>query len=70
MLTLFHVSIPLAPLNERRPIVLSEIKSAAELGPTDDLSDVFADELLGKKTIHIIVQRPLQALKRDREEDE
>ncbi|KAG0067058.1 hypothetical protein BGZ92_005192 [Podila epicladia] len=69
MLTLWRVSIPLAPLNERRPIVLSEIKSAAELDPTDDLSDVFAGEL-PRKTIHIIVQRPLQVLKRDREGDE
>jgi len=56
-LTLWKVSIPLVPLHERKPIVLTEHKSATELDPTDDISDVFK-ETPPKKTIHIIVQRP------------
>ncbi|KAF9212178.1 hypothetical protein BGZ59_007127, partial [Podila verticillata] len=58
-LTLWRVSIPVVPLNKRKPIVLTEVKSAVELDPTDDLSDVF-EEKPPKKTIHIIVQRPPQ----------
>ncbi|KAF9339447.1 hypothetical protein BGX26_009331, partial [Mortierella sp. AD094] len=50
---LFEVSIPLAPLNERKPILLNQVDSATELDPTDDLSDVFK-ETPPKKTIHII----------------
>ncbi|KAI7817655.1 hypothetical protein BC939DRAFT_480963 [Gamsiella multidivaricata] len=56
-LTLWRVSIPLAPLKERKPIVLNNIDSATELDPTDDLSDVFTHKP-PKKTIQIIVQRP------------
>ncbi|KAG0021523.1 hypothetical protein BGZ82_011319 [Podila clonocystis] len=58
-LTLWHVSIPLVPLTESKPIVLSKTKSATELDLADDLSDVF-EEKPPKKTIHIIVQRPPQ----------
>ncbi|KAI9236737.1 MAG: hypothetical protein BYD32DRAFT_437209 [Podila humilis] len=58
-LTLWRVSIPVVPLNKRKPIVLTEVKSAVELDPTDDLSDVF-EEKPPKKTIYIIVQRPPQ----------
>ncbi|KAI8596405.1 hypothetical protein EDD21DRAFT_419705 [Dissophora ornata] len=57
VLTLWRVSIPVAPLNERKSIVLNEFDSAEELDPTDDISDVF-HEKPPKKTIHIIVQRP------------
>ena len=56
-LTLWRVSISLGLLNERKPIVLSEVESAVELDPTDDISDNF-EEKPPKKTIHIIVQRP------------
>ncbi|KFH62119.1 hypothetical protein MVEG_11758 [Podila verticillata NRRL 6337] len=56
-LTLWRVSIPIVPPNKRKPIVLTEVKSAAELDPTDDLSDVF-EEKQPKKTIHVMVQRP------------
>ncbi|KAF9159109.1 hypothetical protein BGX20_003103, partial [Mortierella sp. AD010] len=58
-LKLFKVSIPLAPLNERKPIPLNQVDSATELDPTDDLFDVFK-ETPPKKTIHIIVHRPPQ----------
>ncbi|KAF8922994.1 hypothetical protein BGZ58_003486 [Dissophora ornata] len=60
VLTLWRVSIPVAPLNERKSIVLNEFDSAEELDPTDDISDVF-HEKPPKKTIHIIVQRPQPA---------
>lgn len=53
-LILWCVSIPLASLNECKPIFLKEFNSAAELDPTNDLSDVFK-ETPPKKTIHIIV---------------
>ncbi|KAF9369452.1 hypothetical protein CPC16_004499 [Podila verticillata] len=66
-LTLWHVSIPVDPANKHKPIVLNEFESATELDPTDDISDVF-EETPPKKTVHIIVQRPLQAPKRDRED--
>ena len=56
-ITLWHVSIPLAPLNQRKPIVLNEFDSATELDPTDDVSDVF-EAPLPKKTVHIIIRRP------------
>ncbi|KAG0313251.1 hypothetical protein BGZ99_009011, partial [Dissophora globulifera] len=57
-LTLWRVSIPLLPLKERKPIILTEVKSTTELDPTDDVSDEFK-ETPPKKTVHIIVQRPL-----------
>ncbi|KAF9320406.1 hypothetical protein BG003_006199 [Podila horticola] len=56
-LTLWRVSIPVVTANRNKPIILTEIDSITELDPTDDVSDVFADQL-PKKTIHIIVQRP------------
>ncbi|GJJ67990.1 hypothetical protein EMPS_00336 [Entomortierella parvispora] len=56
-LTLWRVSIPVAPLNERRSVSLKDFNSAAELDPTDDVSDVFK-ETPPKKTIHVIVQPP------------
>ncbi|KAF9369335.1 hypothetical protein CPC16_004587 [Podila verticillata] len=65
-LTLWRVTIPVVPPNRRKPIVLTEVKSAAELDPTDDLCDVF-EEKPPKKTIHVIVQRPPLAPKRGRE---
>ncbi|KAG9061138.1 hypothetical protein KI688_007768 [Linnemannia hyalina] len=57
VLTLWRVSIPIDPPNKRKPIVLTEVQSAAELDPTDDVSDVF-EGTPPKKTIHLIVQRP------------
>ncbi|KAG0014025.1 hypothetical protein BGZ82_001943, partial [Podila clonocystis] len=75
-LTLWKVSIPLAPLNERKPVFLNEIISVTELDPADDLSDVFEPKPPRKihepkplKKIDVIVQRPPQAPKREREED-
>ncbi|KAI8594762.1 hypothetical protein EDD21DRAFT_392969 [Dissophora ornata] len=55
-LTLWCVAIPVVSVDKRRPIVLDEFDSAAELDPTDDLSDVFG-KVPPKKTIHVIVQR-------------
>ncbi|KAF9328712.1 hypothetical protein BG006_008144 [Podila minutissima] len=57
MLTLWGVSIPVAPKKERKDISLAGIPSKEELDETDDVSDVFK-ETPPKKTIHIIVQRP------------
>ncbi|KAG0022275.1 hypothetical protein BGZ82_011068 [Podila clonocystis] len=75
-LTLWRVSIPLAPLNERKPVFLNEIISATELDPADDLSNVFEPKAPRKihepkppKKIDVVVQRPPQVPKRDREED-
>lgn len=56
-LTLWRVSIPLVPKNDRKDISLSDIPLREELGETDDLSDVLPDKL-SKKAIHIIVQCP------------
>ncbi|KAG0365754.1 hypothetical protein BGX24_003978 [Mortierella sp. AD032] len=56
-LTLWRVSIPLAPKKDRKDISLGDVPLKEELDETDDLSDVFPDKL-PKKTIHIIVQRP------------
>ncbi|KAF8909058.1 hypothetical protein BGZ58_006036, partial [Dissophora ornata] len=56
-LTLWRVEVPLAPLQDRKPIVLNEVDSATELDPTDDLADVFEVQP-PKKRIHVIVQRP------------
>ncbi|KAF9295177.1 hypothetical protein BGZ74_010945, partial [Mortierella antarctica] len=56
-LTLWRVSIPVVPANKHKPIVLSEIDSSTELGPTDDISDAFGDQL-PKNTIHIVIRQP------------
>ncbi|KAG0345523.1 hypothetical protein BG005_001273, partial [Podila minutissima] len=56
-LTLWRVSIPVVAVDKHKPIVLNEFESATELDPTDDVSDIFAEQP-PKKTIHIIVQRP------------
>ncbi|KFH69284.1 hypothetical protein MVEG_04099 [Podila verticillata NRRL 6337] len=61
MLTLWRVSVPVVPKKERKQISLVNVLSKEELDETDDISDVF-DKMLPKKTIHIIVQRPLQGL--------
>ncbi|KAF9092105.1 hypothetical protein BGX27_001895 [Mortierella sp. AM989] len=54
-------NMPLAPLDERKPIVLNEADPAIELkDPTDDVSVVFQEQP-PKKTISIIVQRPAHA---------
>lgn len=58
-LTLWRVSITLGPLKDRKPIILSKVESATELDPGNDISDDF-EETPPKKTIHVIVQRPLQ----------
>ncbi|KAG0298008.1 hypothetical protein BGZ97_004183 [Linnemannia gamsii] len=52
-LTLWHVSIPVAPKKERKNISLADVSSKEELDEIDDLSDVF-EERPPKKTIHII----------------
>ena len=54
-LILWRVSLPVITANKHKPIVLSKIDFKTELDPTDDMSDVFADNP-PKKTIHIIVQ--------------
>jgi len=56
-ITLWHVAIPLAPLQDRKPIVSKEGDSATKLDPTEDVSDTFKEQP-PKKTINIIVQRP------------
>ncbi|KAF9160845.1 hypothetical protein BGX20_002369, partial [Mortierella sp. AD010] len=56
-LTLWRVSIAVASIDKRKPVVLNEHDTAIELDPTDDISDVFK-VTPPKKTIHIIVQRP------------
>ncbi|KAG0336079.1 hypothetical protein BG004_008207 [Podila humilis] len=56
-LTLWKVSIPVAPKNERKEIWLADVPSKEELDETDDIADVFT-EAPPKKRIHIIVQRP------------
>ncbi|KAG0195067.1 hypothetical protein BGX28_002366, partial [Mortierella sp. GBA30] len=56
-LTLWRVTLPLVPLKDRKPIILSKVESATELDPGNDISDEF-EEKLPKKTIHLIVQRP------------
>ncbi|KAF9284769.1 hypothetical protein BGZ88_009808 [Linnemannia elongata] len=56
-LTLWSVSIPLAPKKDRKVISLGDIPLKEELDETDDLSELFPDKL-PKKTIHIIVLRP------------
>ncbi|KAF9277785.1 hypothetical protein BGZ74_003258 [Mortierella antarctica] len=63
-LTLWRVVIP-----STDSIPLELIPEKKRLLPTDDISDVFADQP-PKKTINIIVERPPPALKRDREGDE
>ncbi|KAH7057940.1 hypothetical protein BKA57DRAFT_499820 [Linnemannia elongata] len=55
-LTLWCVSVPLAPKKDRKVISLGDIPLKEELDETDDLSEVFPDKL-PKKTIHIIVLR-------------
>jgi hypothetical protein len=58
-LTLWRVSIPVVAANKHKPIVLTEINSTTELDPTDDVSEIFPKEP-PKKTIRLIIQRPLQ----------
>ncbi|KAF8905927.1 hypothetical protein BGZ58_006349, partial [Dissophora ornata] len=60
-LTLWRVSMPITRDNDEMPILLSNFTKGnkEKLHPADDLSDVF-EETPPKKTIHIIVQRPLQ----------
>ncbi|KAF9352665.1 hypothetical protein BGX34_012028 [Mortierella sp. NVP85] len=57
-LTLWRVSFPVVPKSERKAVSLADISTKEELDETDDISDVF-EEKPPKKTIHIIVQRPL-----------
>ncbi|KAF9302797.1 hypothetical protein BGZ74_004839 [Mortierella antarctica] len=69
-LTLSSVLIPNPRHVDKTPVMLETVMGDKEvLISTDDISDVFADQP-PKKTIHIIVQRPSAAPKRDREEDE
>ncbi|KAF9574727.1 hypothetical protein EC968_005732 [Mortierella alpina] len=57
-LTLWHVSLPVQDDEDELPILLEALPDKKKLRPTDDLSDVF-QEKPPKKTIHILVQRPL-----------
>ncbi|KAG0222000.1 hypothetical protein BGW42_007040 [Actinomortierella wolfii] len=56
-LSLWHVSVPVLPKKDRKPIWLADVPKKEELDETDDIADVFTD-VPPKKTIHIIVQRP------------
>ncbi|KAG0000820.1 hypothetical protein BGZ80_006282, partial [Entomortierella chlamydospora] len=56
---LWKPSIPVVPKKERKEISLADVPLKEELDETDDVSDVFKEQP-PKKTIHIIVQRPLQ----------
>ncbi|KAF9348111.1 hypothetical protein BGX34_002668, partial [Mortierella sp. NVP85] len=56
-LTLWRVSLPVVPKNERKAISLADVSSKEELDETDDISDVFKEKP-PNKTIHIIVQQP------------
>ncbi|KAG9072975.1 hypothetical protein KI688_000756 [Linnemannia hyalina] len=60
-LTLWRVFIPTVATNKHKPIFLDEIDpdSASELYPTDNISDVFADQPPRQNTIRIIVRQPL-----------
>ncbi|KAG0208960.1 hypothetical protein BGX31_002233 [Mortierella sp. GBA43] len=62
-LTLWRVSLPVVPKKDRKAISLADVLMKEELDETDDISDVF-EEKPPKKTIHIIVQRPLPAWRR------
>ncbi|KAF9943784.1 hypothetical protein BGZ72_003406, partial [Mortierella alpina] len=57
-LTLWRVSIPYNAANKHQPVLLSAIDFPTELDPTDDISDVFSQQP-PRKTIHIVVQRPV-----------
>ncbi|OAQ22667.1 hypothetical protein K457DRAFT_25816 [Linnemannia elongata AG-77] len=58
-LTLWQVSIPIVAGDKNNPIVLSEIGSKTELLPTDEISEVL-NGTPAKKTIHIVVERPIK----------
>ncbi|KAG0283022.1 hypothetical protein BGZ96_012608 [Linnemannia gamsii] len=58
-LTIWKVSIPVLPMNDRQDISLSDIPTKDKLHEMDGLVDVFR-ETPPKETIHIIVQRPPQ----------
>ncbi|KAF9307970.1 hypothetical protein BG003_011799, partial [Podila horticola] len=58
-LTLWRVSLPVVTANRNKPIILTEIESTTVLDPTDEISDIFEDQL-PKKTVNVIIQRPLQ----------
>ena len=64
-LTLWKVSVPVAPKKERKEISLADVPSKEELYETDDVSEVFDEQPPGK-TIHIIVLRPPQSNTRTR----
>ncbi|KAF9084747.1 hypothetical protein BGX27_003718 [Mortierella sp. AM989] len=57
-LTLWHVSISIDDDDEEKPIALEDQINAKKLRATSDISEVFGTAP-AKKTIHVIVQRPL-----------
>lgn len=60
MLTLWQVSISIpSDINAQIPVVLDRIINKTRLSPEQDISEVFISAPL-KKTIHIVIQRPLQ----------
>ncbi|KAF9084873.1 hypothetical protein BGX27_003688 [Mortierella sp. AM989] len=61
-LILYRVSIPDTDEYEDIPILLNTIDDKKKLRPTDELSDIFGDKSPDKKTIHIMVQPPLQGI--------
>ncbi|KAI1312990.1 hypothetical protein EDD11_002811 [Mortierella claussenii] len=69
-LALWRVSIPFDSVNRHTTIVLAEYETATEATELNPIDNVF--QVLGQppiETIHVIVERPSPALKRDREED-
>ncbi|KAF9958236.1 hypothetical protein BGZ72_000699, partial [Mortierella alpina] len=69
-LTLWRVSIPIKADNDVLPILLNSVpgKERKKLGPATRLSTVFTEQP-PEETIHISVQRPAPALRRDRDDD-
>ncbi|KAF9301595.1 hypothetical protein BGZ74_006506, partial [Mortierella antarctica] len=53
-LTLWKVSMPIVAADKHMVISLDSLDSKVELLPSDDISDVYGDAPLPKKTIHII----------------
>ncbi|KAG0311177.1 hypothetical protein BG000_006754, partial [Podila horticola] len=69
-LTLWCVSIPITDDDDEISIMLNNVTSNKKrLHPVTRLLKVFPEEL-PEETVHIIIQRPPQAAKRGREEDE
>ncbi|KAF8923966.1 hypothetical protein BGZ47_004346, partial [Haplosporangium gracile] len=67
-LTLWRVSVTITDDDDEAPILLDNLPVKKKLRATSKLSMVF-DADLPEDTIHVLVQRPQPATKRDREDD-